>query len=685
MTNGANQPVANLVQDAVAALDLEHALKVDDFLNPREPPRPRLSLDDRLTLVEEAIKLLDGLYVHLPVKRAIYAVDPVRRLQLLKFRLEHQQREHNANDEQLDDLRFHRELVETFTSIRDLHTMYVLPKPFSNAVAVAPFQIESCFGEEGNRRYILTNVIRGLSWFDCPDDFVPGVEVRLWNDIKIERAVEIVGECNSGSNPVARLARGLARLTIRPLARALPPDEEAVTILYTTLDGKPSTLRIPWRIAVLGNTTDMPLDGAMITGLSEGMDYESDFIRDVRKRLYGSNPNEKNTWARYAHTQQAKCENITAVQNVAVPPEFHGLVEAKTLTLGDKSYGYIRIRSFKVNDGDNGKPQRFIDWVSNTVEAMPEEGLIIDIRDNPGGYIPAGERLLQLFTPSNIEPEPAQFIATPLSAWLCANMLAYDTSLESLEDALQAKTMYSLPIPVTDVDECNNIGQRYYGPVVLITNAICYSASDIFAAGFQDHGIGTVLGIEGSTGAGGAQVIMHTTLFACLKQIKSNPFKALPGGSDLRLAIRRTLRVGANNGKQLEDLGVKPDFLHRMTDEDLLCNNVHLIQAAIKNLNARKGYRLREVKGSVERTGETVCVAIQAQNFVRLDISVDGWQSPSIVVRPECPEFKVCAILPPSGEPRCLELRGYDSGSVLVAVRKIPLSEPVADASPPPH
>ena len=46
---------------------------------------------------------------------------------------------------------------------------------------------------------------------------------------------------------------------------------------------------------------------------------------------------------------------------------------------------------------------------------------------------------------------------------------------------------------------CNLFGQRYYGPVALIIDALCYSTTDIFAAGFQDHEIGPVIGT--TTGA----------------------------------------------------------------------------------------------------------------------------------------------------------------------------------------
>jgi hypothetical protein len=677
MSGPPDLPAINLVEDPSTMLDLESAKTVDEFLNPRDSPRPRLSLDDRLTLVDEAIKILDGLYVHLPVKRAMYAVDPVRRLQLLRFRLEQSQRQQASGDDpdpaELDDLWFHREMIDTFTSVRDLHTMYVLPEPFGRAVALVPFQIESYFGENRKRRYIVTNVISDLDWLGGrrPDDFIPGVEVEFWNDVRIERAVELVGEHNSGSNSAARLSRGLARLTIRPLARALPPDEEFATVRYRTLDGQSSTYRIPWGIVVLKQAADVPLDGAVIRGMYEAMDYESDFIREVSKQLYAPYPRKDSKWQPY---ERSTDKGLDIVEEMEIPAEFHSLIQAKRFSFDGAQYGYLRLRSFSVNTGDKDRPNRFVALISELAGSMPENGLIIDIRDNPGGYVPAAERLLQLFTPLDIAPEPAQFIATPLSVWLCEKLLAsFEDWLPSLEDAMRTKAMYSLAFPLTDIGERNDIGQRYYGPVVLITNALCYSAADIFAAGFQDHRIGCVLGIDDSTGAGGAQVFMHSSLLKLLEPTNGNRLSPLPGGADLRFATRRTLRVGDNDGKQLEDLGVKPDILYCMTRDDLLYRNFRLIQEAVKSLGAQKRYRLREIDGSVQQLDGAVCATIEAENFSRLDLGVDGWQSLSIAITPELQPFKISANMPPNGQAKCLELRGYDKDSTLVASRRVTL------------
>ena len=163
-----NRVAPRLFQDDSVRLDLDNAVTVDTFLKQRQ----QLDFSQCLALVNEAILLLEGLYVHLPVKRAMYAVDPVRRLRLLKIRLVRydELRRRIAQGEKVseapptEDLWFHREMTDTLTSVRDLHTMYVLPKPFDKAVALVPFQIEGYF-RGPDRKYLVSNVIDGLDWF----------------------------------------------------------------------------------------------------------------------------------------------------------------------------------------------------------------------------------------------------------------------------------------------------------------------------------------------------------------------------------------------------------------------------------------------------------------------------------------------------------------------------------------
>ena len=47
---------------------------------------------------------------------------------------------------------------------------------------------------------------------------------------------------------------------------------------------------------------------------------------------------------------------------------------------------------------------------------------------------------------------------------------------------------------------------------ITVTDALCYSTTDLFAAGFMDHAIGPVLGVDDNTGAGGANVFSHADI-----------------------------------------------------------------------------------------------------------------------------------------------------------------------------
>jgi hypothetical protein len=184
---------------------------------------------------------------------------------------------------------------------------------------------------------------------------------------------------------------------------------------------------------------------------------------------------------------------------------------------------------------------------------------------------------------------------------------------------------YSPGFPITTDELCNSVGQRYFGPSVLITDPLCYSATDMFAAGFQDHRIGPVIGVKGATGAGGANVWSHGLLRQLLAPDNidpgPSPYRALPRGSDIRVAIRRTTRVADNPGDVLEDLGVTPDMPYEMTRRDVLDGNRDLIDTAIAELAKRRSHPLSI---SVEpRSGQAPRIVVHAANVTRIDARVD--------------------------------------------------------------
>jgi hypothetical protein len=569
-----------------------------------------LTLDQRKLLVDQALLLLGENYVHLPLKMAMHAVNPLQKLRVLRARLARQTPETMA-----PEWMFHREMSSIFHSVRDLHTNYLLPVPFAGKIAYLPFLIEKCYDPDGSEHYLVTQIVQG---YQAPQ-FGPGAEVTHWNGTPIARAVALNGAIFAGSNEAANRARGLESLTLRPLVIQAPPDEDWVMLTYVGLDGSTQELREQWKV-----TTNLPpmtdLDAISETSASMGLDLDSDEKSRAKKTLYVREVVELERGRSSAELAQP-----AAVGGADLPTTMPGVFRAREVVTPSGTFGQLRIFTFSVQD-----PVAFRDEFVRLAGLLPQNGLIVDVRDNGGGHIYASEFTLQTLTPRRITPEPVQFISTPLNLRICRrhqdNPSGIDLGpwFDSLDLALETGAQYSAAKPITPEDGANAIGQTYLGPVVLITDARVYSATDIFAAGFADHEIGTILGVDDNTGAGGANVWTHGLLAALLNEPpppdETSPYVALPNGANLRVSIRRTLRVGTLAGTPVEDLGVEPHVKHRMTRADLLDGNVDLLNRAGELLAAMP---VRQLDLQTSLSGTTLTVAIEAQNLDRVDLYID--------------------------------------------------------------
>lgn len=233
-----------------------------------------LTLGERKTIVEQALVLIGENYVHLPLKRSMHATDPVQALKLLKYRL-------NAmSPTSMDsEAAFHAELLRIFASVRDLHTNYVLPAPYNNKTAFLPFLVEE-YIDAGLRRYVVSAVFGGFAH----GTFVKGVEITSWNGVPIDRAVEVNGDRNAGSNRAARHARGLEYLALRPLAVGLPPDEAWVEVAYVDLTGAARTLRFNWLVFEPDPAPAAPMADEARRTL--GIDVAMDLATRAKRVLY---------------------------------------------------------------------------------------------------------------------------------------------------------------------------------------------------------------------------------------------------------------------------------------------------------------------------------------------------------------------------------------------------------------
>lgn len=616
-----------------------------------------LTNDQRKLIVRQALILIEQNYAHLPLKRAMHSVDPVQRLKLLLQTLEQA-----PVTPQPTELEFHQELTDTFTSVRDLHTNYLRPVPFANMTAFLPFMVEDCF-EGGKRKYVVSHIVKG---FNHPT-FVPGVEVVYWNGMPIEKAVLSNAHRFSGSNRDAQHARGVQTLTIRALQLALPPDEEWVIVRYLSAAGQMEELRFDWMV---NQTLPPGLEQAGMGALNAasdltatdpaaglGLDLEQDIIQRMRKALFAPD---------VVAAEKEAAEKISVGAAFGdLESELPHVFQARQVNTPSGTFGYLRIRTFEPF------PFFFVDEFLRLLSALPQNGLIIDVRGNGGGQIVNGELILQTLTPRHIEPEPSQFINTPLNLEICrrhdsnSNWWNLTPWVESMQQALKTGATFSAGVPLTNPEFCNNKGQKYFGPVVLITDALCYSTTDIFAAGFQDHEIGPILGVDGNTGAGGANVWAHKDFVGAVLPSDNSIYQPLPNRAGMRIAIRRTLRVGKRAGTPLEDLGVIPNERHFMTRNDVLNNNEDLINKAGLMLAALVPVRALSVKTEMASPTQALVVA-DTQAITRLDVFLDERPIQTMDIQDG---QTTLTINKTSAEEAILEIRGFDKAQLVARYR----------------
>ena len=552
-----------------------------------------LTAAQRTKLADQAELMLDMLYVHLPLKRSMHAIDPIQRLKLLRFRLG-----------AMSERQFHDEMIDIFVKLRDLHTNYILPSPYASKTAFLPFLIEEFF-EGTTRRYLVSKMLAG---FTHPT-FKPGVVVTSWSGVPIDRAVELNADRQAGSNPDARRARGLESLTVRTMAMSSPPDEQWVLVGYR--DGATDReLRIDWQVF---EPDPAPGGGGgggnALRRAAYGVDLRTELARRAKKALFNSK-------AMATERQAARRSKGGPSVNLADTSTMPDVFAFRSVNGTGGPYGYIRIWTFMVNDDD-----AFVNEFVRMANLLPKNGLIVDVRGNGGGNILCAERLLQVLTAGAVEPSLLSFFNSQLTKRICKENDFVSDWVPSIEQAVETGEVYSQGFSILPLADYNNLGQRYQGPVLLITDPLCYSATDIFSAGFQDNQIGPILSAGGRTGAGGANVWTHDLLRQLLPGA-DGPFTALPQGASFRVAIRRVIRAGTHRGVPLEDLGVSPDQLHNMTKNDLLNDNADLIAKAAQMLAAIPRVSLTASIGPVTAGKRTITVTTERMD--RVDVAVDN-------------------------------------------------------------
>lgn len=189
-------------------------------------------------------------------------------------------------------------------------------------------------------------------------------------------------------------------------------------------------------------------------------------------------------------------------------------VKSSVIEREGRKYGVINLPSFYIDFKDRDARNCAKDMAIEIERLKKEdvEGILIDLRNNGGGSLPAVIEMAGLF----------------------------------IKDGPIVQVKYKDDKPIVQKDRDKSI--LWNGPMVVLTNELSASASEIFAAAMQDYKRAVVIGSKQTYGKGTVQTVMDLNRYY--------NFDGDLGG--MTLTIQKFYRI---NGGSTQLEGVKPDVI----------------------------------------------------------------------------------------------------------------------------
>jgi len=206
-----------------------------------------------------------------------------------------------------------------------------------------------------------------------------------------------------------------------------------------------------------------------------------------------------------------------ADKEYAIQRDIIKVPSAKGKMLDDGRMGYIRIASFGENTGDEFKNEY------NKLKEAGMAGLIVDLRQNPGGLITSCVEVADMLVPKgNI-----------------VSVVQRDGSKEEYDSSLEESTP----------------------PIVVLIDGNSASASEILAGALQDREAATIVGSK-SYGKGSVQVVVP-----------------LFHNDGLKLTIAKYYTP---SGKCIDGIGIEPDITVNLSEGDTVDKQLNMAKEVLQ-------------------------------------------------------------------------------------------------------
>ncbi|WP_440056329.1 S41 family peptidase (plasmid) [Pseudoalteromonas sp. T1lg65] len=519
---------------------------------------PDYTYEQKALVAEQAKLILDGLYVHKYAKNLYYGVSPTGHLDPVK--------EINTLINKMGSLsteQFHKKIQAIFLSQRDLHLNYNYPAQLARYSSFIPMELAQTTDSNGNKEVRVSDVWSNFAVL-TPDiaNVTLGDKVLSYDGVDINTVVRNNYNAGAGANPDGGFVRALKTLHEKSHVSIDVPEKDEVTMVLESHEtGEQYQITLPWLVFNFAPTAAQNQASAVSAQIPE---HASALLKDLNFDSVDNALTQSNNLSLERLQQLESLADIDDNFALAANSTPEPTVTWNKVEVDGKKVGYLRIASFSPRAGRNTAIGSIIDALD--LHLADTDALVVDVRDNPGGDIIYADFLLQLFTAKPVTPSHARFTNTELNQNLLNTGLMTSQWQEVLSDAAGTNSQYTKITNYLPNSYANVLGQAYYKPVGVWSNAKTYSAGDLFTCGMQDNGIAKVYGQHKRTGAGGANVMNHNVFV----QNVGAPFEALPYGQGMRVSWRQSVRTGHHINSLIEDYGCVADHVVSYNLEDIL-------------------------------------------------------------------------------------------------------------------
>ncbi|WP_186643635.1 S41 family peptidase [Fluviispira vulneris] len=585
---------------------------------------PELSIAEKKDIVKSVQTVFTDFYVN--------------RLQKLEeFNFDSKEAVKNLTESMDSDILL-KNIMNVFKQSRDLHTSFSYPYPARCFYASIPLAATiiyddindsegktekiiidgrlsknldpQTYTEEQNRQF--TSINRGDEIISITNI---GVEGETATEVNAKEALKILEIISQGANDDSSKTRSVNNLFWRNGSSGKTPVGTVKIKLKKAIDGSIDEFIIPWKtiISQEENCAYLHTDSAQVQTNNSGYKNAAADI-EINETDITLESNIKTQLITYKNKKIAYISIGIFLPYGQINPE-------KYLYMREKIFGNILgLREFLI------KNKHDID------------GILIDVRDNPGGFGSYAQLVANLFTNNFVENIKFETLVSPTNYQTfynlelnryysrlntldplikplleTPNLMGYYLKEQRYQLDINQRKFFISPENLFDGDENDTLPLSFNKseteiikpiitdkPIAVLTNSNCYSACEVFVSHMKDYRIGKIFGESLRTGGGGANVIVWDD-FVKPVVINNDGDKLpiipngtkLPKGMSITFAWNKVIRHNAENEREkyIEGEGVLADYVYRKTIRDLDEDSAEIKTKIFEDLIDEHNYR----------------------------------------------------------------------------------------------